>query len=443
RFLNLHCPHVGRFAHPYNCHEYVDCLLQNDGHLVQRQGSCKDQIFHPELKNCVDQKAISCGVDLESGDMIFSNIKQAKSSQDKFKYSGLYSDVKFSDTDMKYINNLLQSISSGFKTLSNTYTDSLRNESSDNGESEINSKMKITTVSTIDEEIIQSDLYDTIPIYDYDTVNDQNIIDDSAINSPVVPQNDNLFQEFLVHSPESETNLANVKHRRIHKHSQPTDWINKDESSSDKATYPVFRNSVRDVAQFYLGQKGSKLFRSPEHDHICISGASFGCANCQEAVVCGGGRAYLAPCRNHTTCRDATPFEGGVCHPVHSDECTCKKEDIIKPDPYDPFAFLQCSNKDLPPNMILCPENSVFDMATVSCVTMPEFPSCTGAGTFSHPRDCQWYYTCLSGPTQNTWLRIPHRCGPHNQVYSKVLARCAPASLPAADSCSEQKVEEV
>ncbi|XP_050706147.1 spore coat protein SP96-like [Eriocheir sinensis] len=50
----MRCAAEGRFAHPDNHKAYVDCVPDVEGNVLQAHvGSCRDGVFHPDLKKCL------------------------------------------------------------------------------------------------------------------------------------------------------------------------------------------------------------------------------------------------------------------------------------------------------------------------------------------------------------------------------------------------------
>ncbi|XP_050697639.1 C-type mannose receptor 2-like [Eriocheir sinensis] len=48
------CAEEGRFAHPDYCDEYIDCVRQGEGNVLQAYvGSCRGGVFDPDLKKCL------------------------------------------------------------------------------------------------------------------------------------------------------------------------------------------------------------------------------------------------------------------------------------------------------------------------------------------------------------------------------------------------------
>ncbi|KAL7645568.1 UNVERIFIED_CONTAM: hypothetical protein RMT77_003954 [Armadillidium vulgare] len=178
--------------------------------------------------------------------------------------------------------------------------------------------------------------------------------------------------------------------------------------------------------------------RTIELDWVCVGVSSgFRCGFCGMSVLCAGGKAYKQPCPPSTSCTLRPEFSGAVCHTSIPTGCRCRGLNELRPDPYNPSAYIFCSSRSRFPRRIeLCPNSYYFNVTTSTCQKIPQLPSCITIGTFPLPSDCSWYYTCNTDAFGN-WVQLPSRCMSPDTVYSTSYNGCTdPYSLPSTDICS-------
>ena len=181
-----------------------------------------------------------------------------------------------------------------------------------------------------------------------------------------------------------------------------------------------------------------KSQRAPEFDDTCIGVNGFSCGWCGAVIMCAGGKAYVQPCHLGTSCTTHPAFEGSVCHINGDERCLCRGEsEEIKPDPYDPGAFLLCQMQKSHPIVGFCADGEEYDAETLMCRARPRFDTCNHVGVFVNRQNCRWYQICV--PFGNDGYRSRYlRCENSNHVYSEILRQCEdPKLLPSADPCAE------
>ncbi|XP_076059532.1 uncharacterized protein LOC143036169 [Oratosquilla oratoria] len=179
----------------------------------------------------------------------------------------------------------------------------------------------------------------------------------------------------------------------------------------------------------------------PELNYMCVEGFASECHNTKLAVECVDGVAYPEACGDNEVCDKLAIFnEAALCLPNLDPleiipEVLCSSSNLeIKADPYNTSMYLFCpSGNQGIPEVKFCGDGRLYDPDTKTCVSdsestcgsPPSFPSCDSMGSFVHPQNCSWGYTCLFN--SGSWEVSSECCPIEGEIFNQRKGICESA----------------